>query len=222
MSHFYKVPGKNNIEYPSVTTIIHEMMDESEGLKRWKQKPGNMETLEYKAKIGTLVHYRILSKVASKKIELPEFPLSEFPPDYKDKIDIAEYMWDNLNLQISKTKPVWVEHTLFNHEYGYAGKMDLAAYIGDRLGVFDLKTSRGPTIYDSYKLQLGAYWLAFKEMHNTTPDMCAVIKIHPFPESNPSLTPYFKPVPIEDIMQKADEFCEMAKKYHKIHKTKLV
>ena len=215
MSHFYDsgIPGIP--PYPSVTTITSAILPEPHGLKMWKSRNSNWrEELLFKAKIGTLVHYRILNRYSTSTLELPEFALSDFPKDAMAYVDIAESMFDDLKLDIQP--PYYIEHVVLNHEHRYGGKMDMAAVIDGKLTIVDVKTSNYYPKYgikDEYKIQLGGYHSAFS--HNgEKAEAAAILHIHPFEEKNPELKAKLVPVKMDDVLISAERFFDLAREYH--------
>ncbi len=215
MPHFYDsgIPGVK--PYPSVTTITSAMLGEPDSIRRWKARnPKWRDELRFKAKIGTLVHYRILNKFSASTLELPDFALSEFPRDAMMYVDIAESMFDDLHLDIQA--PYYVEHVVLNHEHRYGGKLDMAAIIDGKLTIIDIKTSNYYPSYGvkcEYKMQLGGYYSAFT--HNgERAEAAAILYVHPFEEKNSDLKARFIPVKMDDVLKSAERFFDLAREYH--------
>lgn len=59
--------------------------------------------------------------------------------------------------------------------YGYAGRMDLLAKVNGKLGVIDLKTSRG--VRESHHYQTAGYRLAVEESGYGTPEFGAILRV---------------------------------------------
>lgn len=218
MTHYYDsgIPGVP--PYPSVTTITRRMLEEPPGIKMWKLRNKNWkEEMNYKAKIGTISHYRILRKFSPSTLKLPELKFSDFPENATMYADIAESMFDDLGLDISN--PIYVEHIVRNHEYRYAGTLDMAARINGKFTLVDLKTSAYDKRYgirEEYKLQLGGYYGAF-DHKGEKPEAAAIIYINPFEEKNPELKAKVVYMPIEDVKIYMVKFKEMATEFHKLN-----
>mgnify|MGYP001312225714 CR=1 FL=1 len=218
MTHYYDsgIPGVP--PYPSVTTITRRMLEEPPGIKMWKLRNKNWkEEMNYKAKIGTISHYRILRKFSPSTLKLPELKFSDFPENATMYADIAESMFDDLGLDISD--PIYVEHIVRNHEYRYAGTLDMAARINGKFTLVDLKTSAYDKRYgirEEYKLQLGGYYGAF-DHKGEKPEAAAIIYINPFEEKNPELKAKVVYMPIEDVKIYMVKFQEMATEFHKLN-----
>jgi len=218
LTHYYDsgIPGVP--PYPSVTTITRRMLEEPPGIKMWKLRNKNWkEEMNYKAKIGTISHYRILRKFSPSTLKLPELKFSDFPENATMYADIAESMFDDLGLDISD--PIYVEHIVRNHEYRYAGTLDMAARINGKFTLVDLKTSAYDKRYgirEEYKLQLGGYYGAF-DHKGEKPEAAAIIYINPFEEKNPELKAKVVYMPIEDVKIYMVKFQEMATEFHKLN-----
>jgi len=194
------------------------MLEEPPGIKMWKLRNKNWkEEMNYKAKIGTISHYRILRKFSPSTLKLPELKFSDFPENATMYADIAESMFDDLGLDISD--PIYVEHIVRNHEYRYAGTLDMAARINGKFTLVDLKTSAYDKRYgirEEYKLQLGGYYGAF-DHKGEKPEAAAIIYINPFEEKNPELKAKVVYMPIEDVKIYMVKFQEMATEFHKLN-----
>jgi len=191
------------------------MLQEPDGIKFWKARnPKWRDELRFKARIGTLVHYRILNKFSPSMLELPDFALSDFPKDAMMYVDIAEAMFDDLHLDIQP--PYYIEHVILNHEHKYGGKMDMAAVIDGKLTIVDVKTSHYYPTYgvkEEYKLQLGGYHSAFSHKGEKA-EAAAILHVHPFEEKNPTLKAKLVPVKMDDVLMSAERFFELAREYH--------
>jgi len=222
MSHFYD--AGNGRSYPSVTTIISEMTPEPWGITNWKNKNPNWEKqLERKSIIGTVSHFRILKRFAARGVlPLPDIKMCDFPSDLAEKAEIAEMMYNSLDLKLRP--PYLPEYTVLSHKHKYAGTLDLHAFLlpderwKNRAGnyVFDLKTSNA--VHDTYGMQLSAYKNALEEMHPSNKvDGAAIINIHPFKDKNPYLE---AKITFFDLDQLDDAFAKfkcLAEEYHSQH-----
>jgi hypothetical protein len=203
--HIYKFQGDY---FPSVTTILGEILDEPEGLTQWKLKNLDWEkTTNRSAIIGTLVHYRILNELAPQTLELPDIPFDEIPADALKRVELSQLMWEELDLKVGH--PRKVEKFAVNQEYKFAGKPDLVAPINDVYTLVDLKTSR--EIHDTHKLQLGGY----HELLDRTPEQAMLVSLHPNERGNAHLRAHTVVIPIKELNAYADRFVEMTKEFHK-------
>lgn len=156
---WYNIKGK---KLPSVTTILAETSDNT-WLNDWKSRTPNWDTISRRAAIiGTIAHYRILSKYAISRMEPPNIPTLDWPTDIKlvmDRLTEAENMLEKLG--IDRSKPIYVEHLVTRFKYpSYAGTLDLLAMINSKRTVLDLKTSK--KLRDDYVLQIGGYSRALR------------------------------------------------------------
>lgn len=213
MVHIYRHEGKL---YPSVTTIIHEILPEPPALKRWKEKTKNADQIRNEsAAFGTLMHYRILNNLSVKDMELPVLEFDHLPANALQKVEICEAMWDNLNLQIGH--PRMVEKMVINVEHRYAGKIDLGAPIRvptdttekKVFTLLDIKSSR--EIRENYKYQMGGYALAMPE----TPERALIVSLHPNTNGNKYLKGHIVEMQKDELDRYADKFIELAEEFHR-------
>ena len=205
MVHIYKFQGDY---FPSVTTILGEILDEPEGLTQWKLKNLDWEkTTNRSAIIGTLVHYRILNELAPQTLELPDIPFDEIPADALKRVELSQLMWEELGLKIGH--PRKVEKFAVNQEYKFAGKPDLVAPINDVYTLVDLKTSR--EIHDTHRLQMGGY----HELLDRTTEQAMLVSLHPNERGNAHLRAHTETIARKELDAYADRFVEMTKEFHK-------
>jgi hypothetical protein len=198
------MPHNPNEKLPSVTKILREMLPEPIGLKIWKQKTPQWETVfKEKACVGTLVHYRILNKLCTEELESPNIQINEYPKDIVSIVENALAMWDSLNLEV---EPIEVEQ--FHKNEKYCGTLDLLGVYEDEVILFDLKTSK--TVYDTHLLQLGGY----AGLLDNYPDGGMVISIHPFLETNPELNVKTKKIDSSKLYKYTEEFNILVDKWH--------
>jgi hypothetical protein len=222
MSHFYD--NGMGSTYPSVTTIISAMTPEPPGITSWKRNNKNWEAqLFRKSTIGTVAHYRILKRYAPAGVlPLPDLKMCDFPADLAEKAEIAEMMFNSLDL---KLKPPYLpEYTVLCHKYKYAGQLDLHAFLlpdkrwNGREGnyVFDLKTSNA--VHETYEMQLAAYRNALEEMHPATKVAgAAIINIHPFKDKNPFLEAKITFFDLDQLNDAFAKFKCLAEEYHNLN-----
>jgi len=174
---------KNNIEYPSVTTILG-LLDKSGALTWWAsgcavdfikdnleiiknpESPHAIEQLLKDAKaaftktsekavdIGSQVHAAIEKYIKEKK-DLSGELLNEVQNGF-----LAFLEWEKKNHVIWEQSEVEVIST----KYGFAGTADAIAIINGHRYLIDFKTSKA--VYDEYRMQLGAYLLAWNEEYS--------------------------------------------------------
>ena len=124
----------------------------------WYGKHGNKkcrEILTESGNIGTAVHEFIKWDLTERKDE--EVAVS---------LNMRQSVHNYLSFKKKyKLKPVLTEQTVYSLKYGYAGQLDLVAWVTDgkedKLVLLDWKTSSG--IYEDYQLQLEAYNNALRE-----------------------------------------------------------
>lgn len=198
------MPHNPNEKLPSVTKILKEMLPEPPGLKIWKQRTPQWETVfKEKACVGTLVHYRILNKLCTEELESPNIQINEYPKDIVSIVENALAMWDSLNLEV---EPIEVEQ--FHKNEKYCGTLDLLGIYEDEVILFDLKTSK--TVYDTHLLQLGGY----AGLLDNYPDGGMVISIHPFLETNPDLNVKTKKIDSSKLYKYTEEFNILVDKWY--------
>jgi len=203
--HIYKL---DNEYYPSVTTIIGEILEEPVGLVKWKQNNVDWEKQSNRSAIlGTLAHYRILNSLAPQTLETPDIPFDKLPYDTLKMVDLCQIMWDELDLEIGY--PRKVEKFAINAEYRFAGKPDLVAPIKGVYTLVDLKTSR--EVRESHKLQMGGYSVLLEK----TPERAILVSLHPHERGNAHLRAHMVVMPRRELDEYADRFIEMAKEFHK-------
>jgi len=179
-------------KYPSVTSIL-SILPKPE-LILWREMVGKEEAekiAQERAVIGRCVHHRILQRYSIRQLEPPAIylpwknDLLEWINEIGYRNELAELMWQEAINGID-FEPLYVEHALVSRRHKFAGTFDLLAEIHGKNVLIDLKTSK--ELWDSYKLQLGAYYLMCKE-HGLKVDMGMLIGLHPFIEENPDLKP---------------------------------
>ena len=205
MVHIYFDQGQY---LPSVTTIIHACMPEPERLTQWKNNnPDWSKKTDKAASIGTILHYRILNGIAEHQLELPDLDWEKIPADANKRADLAQIMWDNLNLKIEH--PIKVEHLCVNHEHRFAGKFDLCATIDGIYTLLDIKSSK--LFHDSHRLQMAAYYLLL----DRTPDRAMLVSLHPNEAGNPHLRAHVEIIEREKLDELAEQFILLAQEFHR-------
>lgn len=214
--HFYPVNDAGDIVYPSVTTVIHNVIPEDPAITSWKARNKNWKgLLNYSAVLGTLVHFRILNKLSDTLLPLPEPTMAEWEEPMEAQIEIAEIMFDELDLDLGY--PRNVEFLLINHNYKYAGRCDLLAPLDLHDGkgyvqtLIDLKTSREARA--THKLQMGGYYDAIPD--NKKPQRAVLVCIHPYEKNNPSLEGHTVKIEMKELLGYRDRFRTLATDFHK-------
>lgn len=165
----------NNKVVPSTTAVIENLGWNKQALISWairtssKGQDANKIKTEA-ANIGTLTHSMI------------EKHIQELSPNlfmYYDNIIKAAKVGFNAYLKWELENNPEYMHTelkLTSKKYKYGGTIDLVLIMKNRLGIVNLKTSKG--IYQSHILQLAAYRQLLNEskMH-TAVDFCAILKL---------------------------------------------
>ena len=140
---------KNDLKYPSVTTIVGAILRKP-FLEKWRGDVGNREAdrrRDEAGEHGKNVH-RACGLVMQGVVAIP----FDLPPLHEEQVD-AFKLWHDLAVE----EVISIEETIFNDMYGYAGTLDERAILkGDRLPtVIDLKT--GHIDEDHCRMQTAAY-----------------------------------------------------------------
>jgi len=183
---YYVIDGQS---FPSVTSIL-SLLPRPE-LEMWRKMVGEEEAekiAQERSVIGKAAHFRILSKYSLRALELPSVYLPwkntiEWLKEINYRCELAHVMWQEVIDGID-FEPLYVEHSLVSRKHRFAGTFDLLAKIYDKNTLIDLKTSK--ELWESYKLQLGAYYLLCIE-NKLKVDLGMLIGLHPFLEENPDL-----------------------------------
>lgn len=173
--------------------------------------------------IGTICHYRVLSKISPTPIEMPEFPVSQYPENSAHYAELVEMMWQDLRFSISRAT---CEKFHANIELGYCGTPDCKGLVSGsfrdkRTGkevmiknkkvLFDLKTSFEAK--ESYYYQLAAYSLFYE----SPPDYAMVICLCPYIEKNEYLLPRVYLLEQKELISYQNLFKKMIKSWWKEH-----
>lgn len=128
------------IFYPSVTTILRNVMPENKFLTEWKLTKGKEEAQAYtmeRAAYGTFVHGQLAQLMIARKYNLDEVrdALSKYVEREKLPLGFVEAHEDEAKADIKAfakwmkdydVRPYAVEVSLYSPTYGYAGMIDLA------------------------------------------------------------------------------------------------
>jgi len=204
--HFYRVGSEY---FPSVTSIIHAVVPESEQIAMWRERNGNWKKdLAASQALGTVIHYRILNQLATSNLQLPSFTFEALAKDALTRAEIADSMWDDLKFDIGY--PRRVEEFVVCHEHRYAGTPDMVAPINGVMTLVDLKTSKN--VYESHKLQLGGYYHAL----GGYPDRGMVITLNTDERSNPHFKAFYVELTKDELESYADRFLELVEKFYEM------
>jgi hypothetical protein len=210
MVHIYFADGEH---FPSVTTVIHAMIPEAERLSQWKEHNHDWQKQTNRAAtIGTLAHFRILNSLSAQNLEIPDIPFDEIPPDATKRVDLAELMFDALDLDIGH--PRRIEKLAVNKQHRFAGKPDLECPISGVYTLVDLKSSR--EFHQSHLLQMGGYHL----LRDRVFEQSLLVSIHPNEKGNAHLRAHTRLIPRDELDKYADEFLELVTEFHKQGLTK--
>lgn len=205
MVHIYE---KDGVFYPSVTTVIGAILEENDGILKWRASNKDWESQMNKAAIiGTIAHYRILNELAPQPLEFPDIPFSEIPTNALNKVEMCQLLWDDLGLKIGH--PRKVEKFLINHEYRFAGKMDLVAPIDGVYTLLDLKTSK--EIRENHKIQAGGYHVLLDRV----PEQAMLVSLHPNERGNKFMRAHTETIPRKELDEYGDRFIEMVSEFHR-------
>lgn len=188
---YYVVDEDKQIMYPSVTTILGEMMDKS-GLLEWQKRVGVEEAEKITRKAanrGTFMHAVLENYVDNLFVDPLDNPLQEAfkkavaENDFtEDEFAIGKNLFFNfyqsdffkgIDEVLFQEEPLWS-----SRGGGYAGRMDLAIkHIEGKRKIVDYKTSKKPKREDwieGYKMQVSAYAVALYDRHNIVIDECEI------------------------------------------------
>ncbi len=171
---------KNDIAYPRVTRVCS--VPRNEELAKWREAQGTEEADEYTNQArdaGSEIHKLIFRVIKGGVISKGEWE------SYADEIRNGLTAWERARLTSKGWEgfePVEAELTLFSDRYRYAGTADALVKCEGGLWLFDWKSGgiRNPRTsepYEEIKLQLAAYYYAFKEVTGEKLDGCRAIRI---------------------------------------------
>ena len=137
---------------PTVDTIWQEVEKATKGVKAHKKASDKA------AAIGTAAHayieWRTKGLLGIDKGDEPVIP---------DAARLAVMAWEDWAKAV-EFRPVFSERVVYHPRYGYAGTLDMLAYVKDRLTVIDWKT--GKAVYPEAYLQNVAYRAALAYQEN--------------------------------------------------------
>lgn len=170
----YKIDGVG--EYPSVTTIIGQL-DKSGPLMGWAVKTAIEYLQQHQAELAldpaktyknAKAWYKEISQQAkdlgSEIHNCIEVYLKGQKVDGLLETDsrLIQPFEEFKKWQVARNfKLVESEHIVWSEQYRFAGTLDCAAYLSDKLYIADFKSSRA--IYDTFLMQVAAYTKAYEE-----------------------------------------------------------
>lgn len=184
---YYNV--EEGIKYPSVTTIIGEMTDQS-FLDKWRQRIGREKAdaiSKFSANRGTVMHqlceYYTLSIEETPKEKLQQalrlihdFIKTEGFTEEEYKVGRSLFFnFYTSGFLETVTDVISVEEMLYSHQMGgFAGRVDtIYRNKKGRPVILDFKSSTKPkkrAWVDNYYLQIAAYFIAYWDMYEEKPD----------------------------------------------------
>jgi hypothetical protein len=215
--------GNDGMDYPSVTTIIHENWNdhEGEGLRRWKEKmdgkgdrPHHEDIREYAQHRGTLVHYTLLNPLTTEELwsedeqssleALKDFGMYYYCKEEDPKPAFKRYQkdlqWAKKQFELVKEEKgidqfstIRVEEAIYHNEPRYAGQFDLL-YEDNEGDIVLADIKTSKRTRKSNRLQLSAYSNAL----DIDIDEHEIIKLHPDYEWVDSGYKGYKPVEIDN------------------------
>lgn len=218
-----------NKKYPSVTTILGSLSDNS-GIEMWKKRVGEEEAervSKYSANRGTVMHQLCEYYLTSSEINLDD-KLRDANEKLQQFLTEQDFKKDEINAGINLfnnfynggcfdkiASVISAEDMLFSHRMGgYAGRVDIIYRDKNSLPVIlDFKSASKPKREDwieNYKLQISAYFIAYWEMTGEKP-IGGEIWISNEYDDHPQI---FKLNHI-DLKYYSTKFLKMVKAYHK-------
>lgn len=139
--HIYQKNGK---EYPSVTTIIHNILLYPEPLLEWSNFMGLRKKLykkcmEESSTLGTCVHdmlYHYIKGDNNTEVKVPFM--------FIDKVNtiLATAIPHLKSIGITPENTLYAEETIISEKLGYAGTLDWTGTCDSTLSLIDYKTSK--------------------------------------------------------------------------------
>lgn len=175
--YYYRFNEKGEpVKYPSVTTMLHQVMPTSPYLIKWmleNGEEGSVEKRDLAAAYGTFMHAQFERLIINRVLDFEELPgillqymeQNNLPDKFygenltkirKDLCAFAQFVKD------WSVKPLAVEIALAHPEYHYAGMVDLPCVMTDpKTGetfpaIVDFKSGR-KGFYESHEIQLHLY-----------------------------------------------------------------
>ena len=186
--YYYRFNASGEPEfYPSVTTLLKQVMPTPPGLLDWmiaNGKEGSTEKRDLAAAYGTFMHGQFETLIINRRYDFDNVPVVLL--DYMERENIPETYLSQWAIKIRKdvlafaqfvrdynVKPLAVEIGLVHPEFHYAGCVDLPCVMTDPktgktfTAIVDFKSGR-KGFYEEHELQLHLY----REMWNVNyPDV---------------------------------------------------
>jgi len=180
----------DDIQLPSVTTILGEMTDKS-GIEKWKKRVGEKKANEISKNScdrGTFMHelneryqYLLVNEKDTNGILKKTFNdvlanpiVSEISPENMELGKNLFMKMLNAGLFNNVEKLELQEEAVWSGRGGgYAGRLDKAARINGKLKIIDYKSSKKPKKeewIENYKMQGAAYSVAYYDRYGEMPD----------------------------------------------------
>lgn len=225
--------AKDGRVLPSVTKVIADITGED--YRYWygslRKKGYDPEiVLRDMGTIGTVCHYRVLSKLSPSPIDIPDIPITDYPEGIDSYAEIFEMLWENTGLSIKKAT---CEKFEVNEQLGYCGTRDLDGQAfgevkDERTGktysfkwsevIGDFKTSKEAK--EKHFIQLGAYFPFVKPQptHGLVICLCPYTRADtPYGNKNPNLFPKVYVLTRDELLDYRDKFYVMLKEWWKLH-----
>ena len=235
MAHHYK--AKDGRVLPSVTTVIGDITGEDyrywyASLRKKGYDPDKV--LKGMGNIGTICHYRVLSKLSPSPIEMPDISIDEYPAGIDSYAEIFEMLWEQSGLRLERNT---VEHFSFDEYFGYCGTFDchserlygditcqrtmIKYHFNGESAIIDLKTSKEAK--EKHYLQLGAYYAFIKKppQYGIVVCLCPYTRADtPYGNKNKNLLPRVYVLTREELIEYRDKFYVMLKEWWNRHDRK--
>ena len=172
---YYKIK-KDGLQYdlPSVTTYLEAFPTDKHLLKWYNQVKDPYLIMEEAGQIGSKVHQLIENILIGDTVE------------YDDSINFDVWVrvcgWFNWFNKLKSNhdvffKPEWVERTVYDLEFNYAGTMDLLCMVDGLYHIFDWKT--GSAVRLTAPIQVSAYAIAIQKELGIKIENCSIIHLNP-------------------------------------------
>lgn len=185
--YYYRYEGTTPVFYPSVTTLLKQVMPTSPFLIEWMIKngaDGSTEKRDLAAAYGTFMHAQFETLLINRRYDFDKVP--EYLLAYMEQNNLPEKFYYDSLAKIRKdicafaqfvkdynVRPLAVEIALVHPDYHYAGMLDLPCLLDipkgekDVPAIVDFKSGR-KGFYEEHELQLHLY----KDMWNVNfPEM---------------------------------------------------
>ena len=175
--YYYRFDAQGNPEfYPSVTTLLRQVMPTPPALLDWmisNGKEGSVEKRDMAAAYGTFMHSQFEELIINRRYDFDNVPAVLM--EYMERENVPESLFSQWIVKIRKdvlafaqfvkdynVQPLAVEIGLVHPDYHYAGCLDLPCLMtdpktGEEFGaIVDFKSGR-KGFYEEHELQLHLY-----------------------------------------------------------------